>query len=148
MFKISGVTHWSIPVNNLEEAEVFYKDVLGLPYVGRLDSSRMAAFKVGGHNILLCERREPVHRTPEQDGRIHHAFELEPEEWENAARTLHEKRVPIAEPLYYREKGYFPGREMFVLDPSGNRIELNDPSWRPGMPKPTYEELVGAAAVR
>jgi catechol 2,3-dioxygenase-like lactoylglutathione lyase family enzyme len=32
MLKLDDVTHWSIPVNNLEEAEQFYRDVLGLDY--------------------------------------------------------------------------------------------------------------------
>jgi catechol 2,3-dioxygenase-like lactoylglutathione lyase family enzyme len=30
LLKIEGVTHWSIPVNNLEESEEFYGDLLGL----------------------------------------------------------------------------------------------------------------------
>ena len=30
MLQVNNVTHWSIPVNNLEEAEHFYRDVLGL----------------------------------------------------------------------------------------------------------------------
>ena len=29
--KIEGVTHWSIPVNNLEESEKFYGELLGRP---------------------------------------------------------------------------------------------------------------------
>ena len=29
MLKIDGVTHWSIPVNDLEESERFYRDLLG-----------------------------------------------------------------------------------------------------------------------
>ena len=36
MLKIDGVTHWSIPVNDLEESERFYRDLLGLEYRGRL----------------------------------------------------------------------------------------------------------------
>jgi catechol 2,3-dioxygenase-like lactoylglutathione lyase family enzyme len=28
MLKIDGVTHWSIPVNDLEEGERFYRDLL------------------------------------------------------------------------------------------------------------------------
>ena len=37
MLKLDNVTHWSIPVNNLAEAEQFYQDILGLDYKGRLD---------------------------------------------------------------------------------------------------------------
>src|SRR5438034_10313507 len=58
MLKIDGVTHWSIPVNDLEESERFYRDLLGLEYRGRLGNSHMACFHVGGHDILLCERKE------------------------------------------------------------------------------------------
>src|SRR5262249_52713268 len=36
LLHVEGVTHWSIPVNNLEEAEAFYGDLLGLTPVGRL----------------------------------------------------------------------------------------------------------------
>ena len=39
MLKIEGVTHWSIPVNDLAESERFYQDVLGLKYEGRLGNS-------------------------------------------------------------------------------------------------------------
>ena len=30
ILKVEGVTHWSIPVNDLEEAEDFYGELLGL----------------------------------------------------------------------------------------------------------------------
>ena len=145
MLKIDGVTHWSIGVNDLEESERFYGEVLGLEYRGRLGNSNMSCFSVGGHNILLCARNEPLERTPEQDNRLHHAFEVAPDEWERAARFFHERGVRLAEPIVYREHGFFTGREMYFLDPSGNMLELRDPTWKPGMPSPTYEEIVGAA---
>src|SRR5262245_47288026 len=56
LLHVEGVTHWSIPVNNLEEAEAFYGDLLGLTPVGRLGTSRMSCFTAGEHHILLCER--------------------------------------------------------------------------------------------
>ena len=37
--KVDNVVHWSIPVNDLEESERFYQDVLGLEYRGRLGNS-------------------------------------------------------------------------------------------------------------
>jgi hypothetical protein len=51
LLKIEGVTHWSIPVNNLAEAEKFYGDLLGLKPLGRLGNSGMSCFNVGDHNI-------------------------------------------------------------------------------------------------
>lgn len=145
MVKVHGVTHWSIPVNDLAESEQFYRDVLGLEYRGRLGNSNMACLTVGGHQILLCERKDKVRRTVEQDNRLHHAFDVTPEEWERAAREFHARGVPVVE-IVYREHGFFTGRELYFLDPSGNMLEVRDATWKPGMPKPSYEEIIGAAS--
>ncbi|PYN93111.1 MAG: hypothetical protein DMD91_30930 [Candidatus Rokuibacteriota bacterium] len=132
MLKVEGVVHWSIPVNDLEEAEKFYQNVLGLGYKGRLGGSRMACVTAGTHSILLCERKDRVVRTPEQDNRLHHSFEVTPEMFDRACKLFHEHGIRLAEPIVYRERGVFPG------------LELCDPTWKPGMPTPTYEEIVGA----
>ena len=63
--QVQGVVHWSIPVNNLEESEKFYGEILGLEPKGRLGNSKMSCFQAGDHNILLCERKEPLKRTPQ-----------------------------------------------------------------------------------
>jgi len=141
VLKIDGVTHWSIPVNDLEESERFYGEVLGLSYRGRLGNSGMACFTVGGHDILLCQRKDRIVRTTEQDNRLHHSFTVSPEEWEKAARIFREQGIKVEE-LVYREKGFFTGRELYFLDPSGNLLEVRDPTWHAGMPTPSYEEIV------
>ncbi len=64
---VQGVVHWSIPVNDLEESEKFYGEVLGLESKGRLGGSGMSCFKAGDHHILLCVRKEQLVRTPEQE---------------------------------------------------------------------------------
>ena len=91
--QVQGVVHWSIPVNNLEESEKFYGEILGLESKGRLGGSKMSCFKAGSHDILLCERKESLTRTPEQDNRLHHAFMVSPDMWERGAKLLHEKGV-------------------------------------------------------
>jgi len=78
LLHVEGVTHWSIPVNNLEEAEAFYGDLLGLTPVGRLGNSRMACFTAGEHYILLCERAATVDHTFVEDPKVHHAFQTSP----------------------------------------------------------------------
>jgi catechol 2,3-dioxygenase-like lactoylglutathione lyase family enzyme len=143
LLKIDNVTHWSIPVNNLEEAEQFYRDVLGLDYQGRLGNSNMACVTVAAHSILLCQRKEPLVRTPEQDNRLHHSFTVSPEMFETACKLFRERGIRVVE-IIYREHGFFPGREMYFLDPSGNLLELRDATWQPGMPTPTYEEIAGS----
>ncbi len=89
--QVQGVVHWSIPVNNLEESEKFYGEILGLQSKGRLGGSKMSCFKAGSHDILLCERKEPLTRTPQQDNRLHHAFMVSPDMWERGAKLLHER---------------------------------------------------------
>jgi extradiol dioxygenase family protein len=87
LLKLNAVVHWSIPVNNLEEAEDFYGEILGLEHVGRLATSRMSCFTLGGHNIILCERKNPIVRTIEEDGRLHHAFDVSPEMFNKACKV-------------------------------------------------------------
>lgn len=140
--KLDAVTHWSIPVNNLEEAEKFYGEILGLEPIGRLATTRQSCYKLGAHNIILCERKDPIVRTIQQDAKLHHAFDVSPEMFNKACKLFYELGIKIHEPIDYRPSGFFTGRQLYVLDPSGNRIELRDPSWQAGMPTPTYEEIV------
>jgi len=142
MLKVEGVTHWSIPVNDLAESEEFYGEVLGLEPKGRLGNSNMSCFAVGGQSILLCQRKEPLTRTPQQDNRLHHAFDVNSQTFEQACKLFQRIGVKIAEPIVYRERGHFTGRELYFLDPSGNMLELRDSNWKPGMATPTYEEIV------
>jgi catechol 2,3-dioxygenase-like lactoylglutathione lyase family enzyme len=145
LLTLENVTHWSIPVNDLEEAERFYRDTLGLDYQGRLGNSNMACLTVAAHSILLCQRNDPVVRTPEQDNRLHHSFTVSPEVFEKACRLFQAQGVRVID-LVYREHGFFPGRELYFLDPSGNLLELRDPTWKAGMPTPTYAQIVGPPA--
>ena len=78
LLKIEGVTHWSIPVNSLDESEKFYGDLLGLNPKGRLGNSGMSCFNVGDNYILLCERKRPVEKKPEEDPNVHHSFTVTP----------------------------------------------------------------------
>ena len=141
--KIEGVTHWSIPVNDIEESEKFYGEVLGLDFKARLGNSIMTCFNVGDHNILLCEVAEPMEVLPDSDVRAHHSFTVSPESFDRACKVFKEEDVTVLG-ITYRARGVFCGREMYFLDPSGNRLELRDPTWVEGMPEPSFEELVNA----
>ena len=141
VLKMEGVTHWSIPVNDLAESEKFYGDLLGLKSLGRLGNQVMACFNVGDHNILLCEREKPATEPPEN--RVHHSFTVSPETLVLACKVFKEQNVPIRG-LEYRKKGTFTGAELYFFDPSGNRLELRDPTWHDGMPEPTIEEIIAS----
>ena len=139
ILKIEGVTHWSIPVNDLEESEAFYGDLLGLDFIGRLGGTLMSCYGVGEHRILLCVREKPG----EPEDRIHHSLTVTPETLELACKVFKEREVPIVD-LIYRATGTFIGRELYFLDPSGNKLELRDPTWLKGMPEPTYDEITAS----
>lgn len=143
LLKIEGVTHWSIPVNNLEESEKFYGDLLGLKHLGRLGNSGMSCFNVGDNNILLCQRAANVDQSFVEEQNVHHSFTVSPETLVQACKIFDEKKVRI-DRLYYRKGGYFPGRELYFFDPSGNRLELRDPTWKAGMAEPSFEELASS----
>ena len=68
---------------------------------------------------------------------------MTPETFEEACRVFRNRNVPIDD-LVYRERGFFTGRELYFFDPSGNRLELRDPTWTAGMPEPSFEELANA----
>ena len=138
--KIEGVTHWSIPVNNLNEAEEFYGELLGLTPKGRLGNSVMSCFNVGDHNILLCERSSPVDGLLAENGGAHHSFTVSPDTFNEACRVFRQRAIKI-DNLTYRAQGFFTGRELYFYDPSGNRLELRDPTWTAGMPEPSFDEL-------
>jgi len=139
MLTIEGVTHWSIPVRNLEEGEEFYTR-LGLEPLGRLATSRQACFRAGDACFLICETGE---MTPENTGRstVHYSFTVSASTWDEAIPLVHELNIPI-DHLSYRAEGFFLGRELYIRDPSGNFVELRDPTWKQGMPTPTVDEIL------
>ena len=124
-------------------AEDFYGELLGLTPKGRLGNNIMSCFNVGDHNILLCERPTPVEAPLKEDEGVHHSFTVTPETFNQACKVFHDKEVPIAY-LTYRAQGVFTGRELYFFDPSGNRLELRDPTWSQGMPEPSFEDLAHA----
>ena len=140
VLKIEGVTHWSIPVNDLNEAEEFYGELLGLEPKGRLGNSVMSCFNVGDHNILLCERSSAMDGSLADNGGAHHSFTVSPEIFDAACKEFRQRGIRI-DHLTYRAQGFFTGRELYFFDPSGNRLELRDPTWTAGMPEPSFEEL-------
>src|SRR5215213_9917505 len=83
MIKLSAVTHWGIPVNDLDAAEQFYTEIMGFHALGRLSNGHMSAMEILGQEIVLFQRKEPLVRTPQQDGLLHPlAFELTADEFE------------------------------------------------------------------
>ena len=140
LLKIEGVTHWSIPVNDLGESEKFYGDLLGLKPLGRLGDSGMSCFNVGDHNILLCQRAETVDKSFVEDHNVHHSFTVSPETLVQACKIFYEKKIPI-DRLYYRGKGFSRAGSFIssILPATGSSCGTRLGS--PGCPSPHSKTL-------
>ncbi len=116
---------------------------MGLEHVGRLGNSRMTCYKVAEHSILLCERKNPVDVAKQSEEQVHHSFTVSHETLAQACKLFLERQVPMDQ-LVHRAQGFFTGRELYFFDPSGNKLELRDPTWVVGMPELSIEELAAA----
>lgn len=114
---LTGIHHHSVPVQDMERAVAFYRDVLGLTEIA-IPSTFPAAglhvrwFQIGTQQIHLMPAKEREPPSPR-----HIALAVENAQ---AARTFLQGRgiqVDEATPI--------PGADrFFIADPDGNRIEL------------------------
>jgi catechol 2,3-dioxygenase-like lactoylglutathione lyase family enzyme len=149
MLGAERLTHWSLPVKNLAESEAFFGDFLGFEYRGHLGGPEAtvphaSVFRVGESSFILWETGLNADPRLSAAG-VHYGFTVLPEVWDRAILAIHEASVKLTGPIVYRAKGTFLGREVYMVDPSGNTIELTDPTWVEGMPEPTYEQIVTMA---
>jgi len=112
---VTGVSELVLEVVDLEGAERFYAEVLGLPVVGRPSDDRVwllaGRTRIGlwQPQIGIAGGRGGVH--------VHYALHIAEEDYDAALARL-------------REHGYDPheerlrGRNSYVTDPDGNVVEL------------------------
>lgn len=121
--------HLAFPVDDLEAARSFYKDLLGCRE-GR-SSPDWIDFNFHGHQIV-------AHLAPEETGKArtnavdghgvpvrHFGIVLSMQEWQKTAEHLTEAGMDFVIAPYIRFKGQ-PGEQatMFFNDPAGNAIEM------------------------
>ncbi len=139
--KVQGLTHWAIPVNDLEESRRFYTEILGMEDRGPVGPV-MHCVGFGDTNILLSVRPTPVPRVEDRDGLTHIAFRVRGEDMDRAIAGLRAWGVQVTPEfdggtaerrgdVEIRRVGVFTGRSLYFLDPSGNQLELNDPNLPP-----------------
>src|SRR5688500_6177380 len=121
--------HYAFPVHDLEAARAFYGELFGCPE-GR-SSDEWIDFDFYGHQIVahLDPNMEPRRHHNEVDGHHvpvpHFGAVLSMEDWEELAKRLKAADVEfVMEPTV--RFGGLPGEQatMFLLDPSGNAIEV------------------------
>ena len=120
--------HLAIPVSNLEESVIYYKDTLGLKE-GR-SSNKWADFDFFGHQ-LVCHVSDSINDqiTNSVDGEEvpvpHFGVVLSIEEFEEFLLKINDKNIDfIIEPTIRFKGEVGEQRTMFFRDPSGNAIEI------------------------
>lgn len=120
--------HLAFPVLDLEKTRTFFVEVLGAK-VGR-EAARWIDFNFYGHQISahLCEAMPEI-ATNLVDGKqvpaSHFGLVMDWQAWQSAAKRLQALDVPFLIEPYIRFEGQTGEQAtMFLLDPSGNGIEL------------------------
>jgi catechol 2,3-dioxygenase-like lactoylglutathione lyase family enzyme len=111
---------------DLDAAERFYADVLGLERIGRVEG-RHVFFRCGGGVFLVFDPRAtaegghvPAHGAT---GPGHACFAVRSDEMDGWREHLRDKGVTI------EQEHEWPGggRSIYLRDPAGNSIELGTP---------------------
>ena len=120
--------HLAIPVSNLEESVIYYRDILGLEE-GR-SSKKWADFNIFGHQ-LVCHFSDNINEqvTNPVDGEEvpvpHFGVVLSIEEFEDFLLKISDKDIDfIIEPTVRFKGEIGEQRTLFLRDPSGNAIEI------------------------
>ena len=123
--KPRGVVHFSLSVSDLEVSKKFYTEILGLTFVRHSTAYEMMFLTAGQDYVALCKSETPIQPNPKGRRRVHHAFALSPDTYEDAKKFLLENGVEIIDEEN-RETGTILGRQFYIHDPDLNVIELND----------------------
>ena len=121
--------HLAVPVHNLDECRIFYRNILGCKE-GR-SSDHWVDFNFFGHQFVIHykEKNEQEVTTNAVDGKHvpvpHFGVVLSWEVFENLSQDLKSKGIEFIIEPYIRFKGEVGEQAtMFFKDPSGNAIEF------------------------
>jgi catechol 2,3-dioxygenase-like lactoylglutathione lyase family enzyme len=138
MFKIKGVHHLGLPVNDMERAKKFYTEVLGMGCAKvdvdietcGLDKEAMGhypltarLFMQNGAELVLFQRPKAIERGDFDDGTSHLSLELAKEDFATAVSDLKKAGVKIMYEEHVRESG----RSAYFFDPEGNYLQIHTP---------------------
>ncbi len=128
---VSGILETVLYAEDLDEAEAFYSDVLGLERVTRA-GNRHVFFRCGNQMLLIFNPYETI-RLPRRGalpvpphgaiGPGHVCFSASAEEIEAWRARLSEKGILIGADFEWPQGG----RSIYFRDPAGNSLEFAEP---------------------
>jgi catechol 2,3-dioxygenase-like lactoylglutathione lyase family enzyme len=124
---IVNLVETAVYVDDLDRAEVFYRDVLGLTPLGR-EGNRHVFFRVGDADVLLLFNAAetlkgdhlPAHGAA---GPGHFALGIPAGSLDEWRRTLSGMGVSVEQEVEWPRGG----RSLYFRDPAGNSVELITP---------------------
>lgn len=127
MNDIVGVVETGVYVDDLDRAEEFYREVLGLPLLNR-ETGRHVFFRVGDRTVLLLFRAEttmrgdvlPAHGCT---GAGHFALGIPADSLSSWRQRLQQHGVTIEKEVQWPRGGI----SLYFRDPAGNSVELLTP---------------------
>lgn len=134
----SGILETAIYAADLDAAEAFYRDVIGLEKISRV-GDRHVFFRCGDGVLLIFNPAETV-KPPAPDARLpvpphgtsgegHLCFRADTGEIERWKAHLEARGVEIEADFHWPPRGDEPsgGRSIYLRDPAGNSIEFAEP---------------------
>ena len=118
-----GILHFTIGVRDHEAAALFYADLLSCTHIR--SNRRYAFMECGGSYFVLARMANHTNPNDDADDGHHHAFIVEPAEFDRALQILAARDIRI---VRRSDEGHntFPGRHVYFHDADGNCIELID----------------------
>jgi catechol 2,3-dioxygenase-like lactoylglutathione lyase family enzyme len=128
----AAILETALYADDLDAAERFYRDVVGLAVIGKVDG-RHVFFRCGG-GVLLVFNPEATKIPPPPDARMpvpphgargagHMCFSASAEELEGWRRRLTAHRVEVESEVEWPSGG----RSIYARDPAGNSVEWAEP---------------------
>lgn len=119
MLEVRGIYEVAIRVKELDRAEAFYRDVLGLEEGLRDERRRWVFLRAGGDAGMLV-----LQEDPESWIATHFAFTIEPDDLEACLARLKEAGIDAQGPV---EHEWIPAKSLYFQDPDGHELELCAP---------------------
>jgi catechol 2,3-dioxygenase-like lactoylglutathione lyase family enzyme len=121
MLRVKRLDHFGVDVGDLERAERFYTEVLGMSVAMRLADQILLRHGDGNLALFFKPGRVPGGRELIENplGKSHHAFEVSWEDLHAARRLFAEREIP-----HHPFIAWGDHECLYFLDPDGNLLEL------------------------
>lgn len=119
--KVRRLDHFGLDVSDLDRAERFYTDVLGMTVEMRRPDQVLLSYGAGGCALFLKPERLPggLEQVEHPLGKSHHCFEVSERELGEATALFAERNIPFHAPIDWGDHDC-----LYFLDPDGNLLEI------------------------